>query len=51
MKAVNGIVGKETKNNKKEVTEYKRRIYRSFYALDFEQTKEIVYEILAEEME
>lgn len=51
MKAVNGIVGKETKNNKKEVSEYKRRIYRSFYALNFEKTKEIVYEILAEEME
>lgn len=51
MKAVNGIVGKETKDNIKEKTEYKRRIYRSFYALDFKQTKEIVYEILAEEME
>ncbi len=50
-KAVNGIVGKETKNNIKEISEYKRRIYRSFYALDFKQTKEIVYEILAEEME
>jgi apolipoprotein N-acyltransferase len=34
-----------------EKTEYKKRIYRSFYALDFKQTKEIVYEILAEEME
>lgn len=51
MKAVNGIVGKETKDNIKEKSEYKRRIYRSFYALDFKQTKEIVYEILAEEME
>ena len=50
-KAVNGIVGKETKDNIKEKSEYKRRIYRSFYALDFKQTKEIVYEILAEEME
>ena len=51
MKVVNGIVGKETKDNIKEKSEYKRRIYRSFYALDFKQTKEIVYEILAEEME
>ena len=44
MKAVNGIVGKEK-------AEYKKRIYRSFYALNFEKTKEIVYEILAEEMD
>ena len=51
IKAVNGIVGKETKENEKDKSEYKRKIYRSFYALDFEQTKEIVYEILAEEME
>ena len=51
MKAVNGIVGKETKDNEKEKAEYKRRIYRSFYELNFEETKEIVYEILAEEME
>ena len=50
-KAVNSIVGKETKDNIKEISEYKRRIYRSFYALDFKQTREIVYEILAEEME
>lgn len=51
MKAVNGIVGKENKENKIEKAEYKKRIYRSFYALNFEETKEIVYEILAEEME
>ena len=51
MKAVNGIVGKETKDNIKEKSEYKRRIYSSFYGLDLKQTKEIVYEILAEEME
>lgn len=51
MKAVNAIVGKETKDNIKEKSEYKRRIYLSFYALDFKQTKEIVYEILAEEMD
>ena len=51
IKAVNSIVGKETKDNIKEISEYKRRIYRSFYALDFKQTREIVYEILAEKME
>lgn len=51
MKAINGIVGKENKENKEEKSEYKRRIYRSFYSLDFNETKEIVYEILAEEME
>lgn len=51
MKAVNGIVGKESKDNSEEKAEYKRRIYRSFYELDFNKTKEIVYEILAEEME
>ena len=28
-----------------EKAEYKKRIYRSFYALNFEKTKEIVYEI------
>ena len=50
-KAINGIVGKETKDNMKEKSEYKRRIYKSFYDLDFKETKEIVYEILAEEME
>lgn len=51
MKAINGIVGKENKDNKLEIAEYKKRIYRSFYELDFNKTKEIVYEILAEEME
>jgi hypothetical protein len=51
MKAVNGIVGKENKENMVKKAEYKKRIYRSFYALNFEETKEIVYEILAEEME
>lgn len=51
MKSVNGIVGKENKENIKEKSEYKKRIYRSFYALDFKETKEIVYEILAEEMD
>ena len=51
MKAINGIVGKENKENKLEISEYKRRIYRSFYELDFKKTKEVVYEIIAEEME
>ena len=51
MKAVNGIVGKESKENAKEKAEYKRRIYTSFYKLNFKETKEIVYEILAEEMD
>lgn len=51
MKAINGIVGKENKDNRLEIAEYKRRIYRSFYELDFSKTKEIVYEIIAEEME
>ena len=51
MKAINGIVGKENKDNKLEIAEYKRRIYRSFYELNYNKTKEVVYEILAEEME
>lgn len=51
MKAVNGIVGKENKENLKEKSEYKRRIYTSFYRQNFEETKEIVNEILAEEMD
>ena len=51
MKAVNGIVGKENKENEKEKAEYKKRIYKSFYELNFNETKEIVYEILSEEME
>ena len=51
MKAVNGIVGKENKENLKEKSEYKRRIYTSFYKQDFKETKAIMYEILSEEME
>ena len=51
MKAVNEIVGKESKDNVQEKAEYKRRIYKSFYKIDFKETKEIAYEILAEEME
>lgn len=51
MKAVNGIVGKENKENALEKAEYKRRIYRSFYKNNYKETKEIVYEILSEEMD
>ena len=51
MKAVNGIVGKENKENALEKSEYKRKIYRSFYKNNFKETKEIVYEILSEEMD
>ena len=51
MKAVNGIVGKESKENKKEKAEYKKRIWQSMYKLEFEETKEIIYEILEEEMD
>ena len=43
MKAINGIVGKENKDNKIEISEYKKRIYKSFYELDFVKTKEIVH--------
>ena len=50
-KAVNGIVGKENKENALEKAEYKKRIYTSFYRQNFKETKEIVYEILSEEME
>ena len=42
MKAINGIVGKENKENKLEISEYKRRIYRSSYKFDFKDTKKIV---------
>src|SRR5574344_823963 len=51
MKAVNAIVGKENKENALEKAEYKRRIYISCYKQDFKETKEIIYEILAKEME
>ena len=51
IKAVNAIVGKENKENALEKAEYKRRIYTSFYRQNFKETKEIVYEILSEEME
>ena len=51
MKAVNAIVGKENKENALEKAEYKRRIYRSFSKNNSKETKEIVYEILSEEMD
>lgn len=51
MKAVNAIVGKENKEKVLEKAEYKRRIYTSFYRNNFKETKEIVYEILSEEMD
>jgi hypothetical protein len=50
-KAVNGIVGREKKDNKEERNDYKQRLYRSLHKLDFEEFKKIAYEILAEEME
>jgi len=51
--AINAIVGKESKDIEDIALkrEYKIRIYRSLHKLDFEELKEIVYEILAEEME
>ena len=49
--AVNGIVGRESKTNKEEKRNYKKRLYRSLHKLDFVEFKEIAYEILAEEME
>jgi len=52
-KAINGIVGRETRDieDKALKREYKMRIYRSLHKLDFVELKEVVYEILAEEME
>ena len=41
----------QEKKNVLEKAEYKRRIYRSFYKNNFKETKEIVYEILSEEMD
>ena len=51
MKAINGIVGKMTKETKKEKTNYKKRIYKSLEKFEFKEFKEICYEILSEEME
>lgn len=50
-KAINEIVGRITKENKEEKNEYKKRIYDSIKRLNFEEFKEICYEILSEEME
>ena len=50
-KAVNGIVGKITKKNKKEKVLQKKEIRKALAELNFEKFKEKCYEILAEEME
>ena len=39
MKAVKGIVGKESKENAKEKAEYKRRIYKSFIHLTLKRLR------------
>lgn len=50
-KAINGIVGKETKANKKEKEIQKKKLRTAIRRLNFVKFKEICYEILAEEME
>lgn len=50
-KAVNGIVGKITKANKKEKEKQKKEIRTALRRLNFVRFKEICYEILEEEME
>lgn len=50
-KAVNGIVGRITKVNKKEKEKQKKEIRTSLRRLNFVRFKEICYEILSEEME
>ena len=50
-KAVNGIVGKITKKNKKEKVLQKKEIRKALAELNFEKFKEKCYEILAEEMD
>ena len=50
-KAVNGIVGKITKANKKEKEKQKKEIRTAIRRLNFVRFKEICYEILEEEME
>ena len=50
-KAVNGIVGRITKANKKEKEKQKKEIRTALRRLNFVRFKEICYEILAEEME
>jgi len=50
-KAVNGIVGKITKANKKEKEKQKKEMRTALRRLNFVRFKEICYEILEEEME
>ncbi len=50
-KAVNGIVGKITKTNKKAKEKQKKEIRKALRRLNFVRFKEICYEILEEEME
>ena len=50
-KAVNGIVGRITKANKKEKEKQKKEIRTALRRLNFVRFKEICYEILEEEME
>ena len=50
-KAVNGIVGKIKKKEKKVKNKQKENLREALRKLDFEKFKEISYEILAEEME
>ena len=50
-KAVNGIVGKITKANKKEKEKQKKEIRTAIRRLNFVRFKEICYEILEEEKE
>lgn len=50
-KAVNGIVGRITKTNKKEKEKEKKEIRTALRRLNFVKFKELCYEILAEEME
>lgn len=49
-KAVNGIVGRISKDNKAEKENLKYRLKNSIRNLDFDTFKELSYEILAEEM-
>ena len=50
-KAVNGIVGRITKSDKKEKEKQKKELRTALRRLNFVKFKEICYEILAEEME
>lgn len=50
-KAVNGIVGRITKANKKEKEKQKKEIRTALRRLNFVRFKEICYEILSKEME